>query len=680
MVVDIETIQLIEQAIENKYQAQVNDLLKVIGELRGELENQKNELEETKKQLENQTQVETVGPVNSAEIDGIKQEIENLKEIIKNVKATEEQFDLKKGDFENMFTKSKLSLDTKSEAPTAAILNAVFKNQLKKDPNNPGGIKNYDFSPRVINQTLSLVQWITAPTGVFEVKDKNGKMLTGYPKDNTFDTAKPIEKQVSLGTGTGKSTLFLRCLAHCNPEGGATLVVPYSSLINSVITAHEKWLSKDDPNVPDDKKDERAIKCPICEGRHTNYETVHNGPSKMINVFTWWEFLDAYLNHPEWIKPWVVFDEGHTDTPAYQALISGLKSKKGRPFKIVEMSATFGNLPTSRKLSGTIADYYVTDFEKVFAKNPEVFNKTVIVFVDDISKLNLKPLNDNKIKYIILNDSIKDYATDIVRSIEPPLIVFANRDYSVGFSFGDVNVVSTGISCRYIIDESGKLIKKEGVSDFADLLQERGRGARDPKHSATWISLISTNGDYKGKLKDDYAGTVLENFFKKPKPDDNDKKEVKKVINLFSKSVAIPKLSEEEGNLNLNRVLVRSLKDNLDPTSLFTIKPSEKGKRETGQFIFINNLLKYFREEQLRDLIIEATKEKIEPIVKDYEWFETPEEEDDYVFNTEAETRIVGFYLQARDKHDANIVKTKDEIKLIITFQRYKFDKKSLTV
>jgi len=50
------------------------------------------------------------------------------------------------------------------------------------------------------------------------------------------------------------------------------------------------------------------------------------------------------------------------------------------------------------------------------------------------------------------------------------------------------------------------------------------------------------------------------------------------------------------------------------------------------------------------------------------------------VFNTEAETRIVGFYLQARDKHDANIVKTKDEIKLIITFQRYKFDKKSLTV
>ncbi|KAF9963902.1 hypothetical protein BGZ65_006977 [Modicella reniformis] len=117
------------------------------------------------------------------------------------------------------------------------------------------------------------------------------------------------------------------------------------------------------------------------------------------------------------------------------------------------MSATFGDLPTSRKLTGTMIDYYVTDFVKLLAKNPEIFKKTVIVFTDDVKQLNLKPLTDKKIKFIILNDSIKDYATDIVRSLEPPLLVLANRDYSVGFSFGDVNVISTGISQRTIIDE-----------------------------------------------------------------------------------------------------------------------------------------------------------------------------------------------------------------------------------
>ncbi|KAF9963771.1 hypothetical protein BGZ65_011933, partial [Modicella reniformis] len=94
----------------------------------------------------------------------------------------------------------------------------------------------------------------------------------------------------------------------------------------------------------------------------------------------------------------------------------------------------------------------------------------------------------NKIKFIILSDSLKDYATDIVRSLEPPLLVFANRDYSVGFSFGDVNVISTGISQRTVIREIKKdkfeEDKVSGISDFADLLQERGRGARDPQHNA----------------------------------------------------------------------------------------------------------------------------------------------------------------------------------------------------
>src|SRR5689334_20848315 len=112
--------------------------------------------------------------------------------------------------------------------------------------------------------------------------------------------------------------------------------------------------------------------------------------------------------------------------------MKGIKvDKRPNSFKIVEMSATFGNLPTSKKLTGTITDYYVTDFGKVIAKNPDVFKKTVIVFCDDMKKINQQPLKDNNIKYIILNDSLKDYATDIVRSLKAPLMVFASRPYSV---------------------------------------------------------------------------------------------------------------------------------------------------------------------------------------------------------------------------------------------------------
>ena len=87
-----------------------------------------------------------------------------------------------------------------------------------------------------------------------------------------------------------------------------------------------------------------------------------------------------------------------------------------------------------------------------------------------------------KSKVLILNEAIKDYATDIVRAMEPPLIVIASRDYSVGFSFGDVNVISTGITKRTIrVGEIGKWTKDEvpGTSAFDDLLQERGRAARD---------------------------------------------------------------------------------------------------------------------------------------------------------------------------------------------------------
>ena len=79
----------------------------------------------------------------------------------------------------------------------------------------------------------------------------------------------------------------------------------------------------------------------------------------------------------------MVFDEAHTDLPAYQALIKGLvekvaREKRPNKFGMVQMSATFGDMPTSKKLTGTITDYYVTDFDKFCKTQPDFFKKKVI--------------------------------------------------------------------------------------------------------------------------------------------------------------------------------------------------------------------------------------------------------------------------------------------------------------
>jgi hypothetical protein len=620
----------------------------------------KKELEEVKQQVQSQASATTAPSVNSAELAALKQELDLLRELVKNLKTTPDQYDLKK-EFTNFADQSSLQLDFVSQPPGGKLLNQAFKACLRKD--NPLGWQNYQFSPRVINQNFSLKEWISGSTAKFSIGSADF--------DNSFATTQPLEKKISLGTGTGKSTFFLRCLAHHN--SGATLVVPYSSLIGSVLDSHNNWLTKVNST------DERVTKCLICEANHTGYETKHNAVSNMINIFTWWEFLETYVKNPTLIKPWVVFDEAHTDLPAYQALIKGLledKEKKRRKFQIVQMSATFGDLPTSRKLTGTIVDYQVSDFEKVLAKNPEIFHKKVLVFCDDLEELNLKLLRDNSINFLLLNDALKEYASDIVRSMKAPLLVFANRDYSVGFSFGDVNVISTGVATRTIVDERGKETSIKGVSDFADLLQERGRSARDPKHTGVWMSLVPEPKGFKGKLKDDYLGASLEKFFKGK---EKEPKLCEQVLKIAKKPKPLPYLDPQEGNLNLNRVLVRSLKDKLDPTTLFKLLPSEKGKRQAGEIIFTNRLVKYFDQKQLPDLLIEATKDKITNLVKDYDWYHTPEEEDDWVFNNETDAKLVGFYLQAREEEKYEC-KIEDNSKLTIKFSPYTLDKNKVKI
>jgi len=68
-----------------------------------------------------------------------------------------------------------------------------------------------------------------------------------------------------LGTGAGKSTFFFRCAGHGGAENkgkGATLVLPYSSLVGSVLNAHVSWLATGKDTDPE----KRVTICAICGG------------------------------------------------------------------------------------------------------------------------------------------------------------------------------------------------------------------------------------------------------------------------------------------------------------------------------------------------------------------------------------------------------------------------------
>jgi len=82
-------------------------------------------------------------------------------------------------------------------------------------------------------------------------------------------------------------------------------------------------------------------------------------------------------------------------------------------------------------------------------------------------------------------------------------------------------------------------------------------------------------------------------------------------------------LPEGTARTNLYKLLVTDLKDNLDEPDkkLFTVLPSEqkvekeedrKFVRSYGEYIFRSPLMKYFKEEDLADLLNLATKDKIE--------------------------------------------------------------------
>lgn len=690
------------------------------GKLKEIIINQSNEIADLKQELavyKENAPIQAISNFNIAEYNQLLFEFRTLKDAVEILKKG---IDIKVFNLRNIFSEeilfanSNLILDTVSAEITGEILNEVFMSQLKSNLNTyKDGYINYKMPERTINQELSLVQWITLPTGKFDIKDSQGKSLAGYPKDNTFDTSNPREGKVSLGTGTGKSTHFLRCLAHGgkdNKKWGATLVVPFSSLVPAVLDSHNNWLSDKD------SKEERVINCLVCGGSHLSYETIGNAESKLINVFSWWEFLEALIYSPDIIKPWVVFDEAHTDMPAYRNLIDGIekmpRNRRPNNFGLVQMSATFSDLPTSRRLSGTITDLYTTNFVNLLNSsddNRKIFEKTTIVFVDDIKQINLSPLDKNGIKYLILTDSIKDYASDIVRSTKPPFLVFANRDYSVGFSFGDVNVISTGISTRIITTEIKEInvngLKKlrmveesiKGVSNFADLLQERGRSARDEKYTGVWMSLISKDGYYsKKQLDSDILGQIVLNFFNKTKADDKGKEYIRLISETLSKNKPVSSdLNDEEGRLNLNKIFSRNLtntikylngylfdKDKLEKENKIIREKNKKLsikklERKPWEYVFTNNLVsKFFNESDLFNIIIESTKENIDDYCKIFSWFDTKDDlDDDYIFESDTDANLVSYYMSLRE----NFTIDKERIKfneIRIQFKPFKFESK----
>ena len=641
-----------------------------------------------------------------------------------NQVETRDQFDLKKEAFQFMFDEKwnkirpqNVKEDRIAAPVTGELLNEVFPFQQKFEADrtkNLGGCIDFEFGARTMNDKFEPAEWINRK---ITARDKNGKPV-GTPYDNRFDVNNPVEKKIMLGTGSGKSTHFFRCIGHGgknNTRLGATLVVPFKSLVDSVLTAHNDWLSqgkdvmKDEEGklVEDPKK--RVTVCVLCGGNHSaqfdengeaiidedtqqhvgKYEVVHNGPAEVMNIFVFHEFLDALVNDKKdkdgnpWIKKWVIFDEAHADSPAcFRALMDGLmtsKMKKWREnvFQIIQMSATFGDVPTSRNLAGKMTDLWVIDFTKVpeYTQNEKIFEKKTIIFVDKLNKQTWKQSFKNieklkkATKVVFLDASLEKVATKLVRALKPPLLVIAGREYSVGFSFGDVNVISTGYAKRKIVieDNKGNYIEDEipGTSAFNDELQERGRAGREEIFEACWMCQVppGREGTFSLIGKDKPSKQLLDKL-KEGKFDEELKKLTKKIVAYYNQEEPVAPINDEDGRNYLNLILIDDLKQKLHPYNMFKILESERGKKEPGEYIFKDKtLMKYYDKcvdgegkenpgQTLTDLLIVATDELILPFMMRYKksWYGTPTTTDDHVYGSRAEAEFVGFYYQAREE------------------------------
>ena len=286
--------------------------------------------------------------------------------------------------------------------------------------------------------------------------------------------------------------------------------------------------------------------------------------------------------------------------------------------------------------------------------------------------------------------------------MKAPGLFVANRDYSVGFSFGNVNDITTGVSQREVISDITKqneLVKTvvAGTGDFADLMQERGRICREDIYEAFFMSLIPESKDYKGKLvykgKDgknhnDLGGEIVDKYFQIDVPTKEAKENLQRLIKALRKPKAMKPLNAEIGRNSINRLLVYNLQSNLDskldPKNLFSVQPSEKSKRQPGEYVFRNKLVQYFREGDIEDLMIKVNENKIKKLIEiglrakppKYLWDTTPEPEDDFAFPDDLDVKIFGFPFQFRVKGKGFTIETLtnkagEKIALKFTFKPY---------
>ncbi|CFW92854.1 protein of unknown function [endosymbiont DhMRE of Dentiscutata heterogama] len=764
----------------------------------------KKKIEKLETESEGQAAASEVVPpatdaVTKEEYELLKQQMADLEDKIANLKVGGNDIDLTKEFSPELLSLNQTDLELDEIKP--AISPEALNKALKLDPKGKGVAEDFPFpSGRVIpNQypPLTMRDWINPSSSTSKFK------VSGTTVDNSFDTASPVQDEriekgaavKSAPTGGGKSTTLLRCGAFrglSNEEVdalseadraklGVSLVVPEKSLVGSVLSGHNDWLSDEAAALDIIKKmeqkianqerkangelyteddiDYRVIKCPICYKKHTAvggkpYETVHNGASNMINVFFWTEFLDAYVNNPSIIKPWVYFDEAHLKIPViYRTLITcligGLVDGKEKElhrnvrkdqFSVLLLSATYPKLPTSIQLSSKyVKDYYLNDFTKMAGlkdekdpskpRHPNLFKRKLLIFADKpekdekgVSIVWKKPnkgekkfdkidveLLEKDTKVIIANNALRPYITDIIKTLEPPLIFVLSSAYEMGFSLGDVDCVTTGyIVITIVVEENGKWVEKEieVPAEFYNWLQQRGRVGRDGIYiEPVWMSTTKKAEVYPPKelSKDVPSKLLVAEFEKKGGVAAIDKNVIKKIVDFYNQDKPVPELSQDEGGRYLHIMLIKDLKSKLSPTKLFNVTKEEKEKvaekkksllakaaktkdpetkkkitaaanalkaREAGEYIFESEMLKYFQEDKLEKVLKEATNDKLK------KWRQN--EKDEYIFDAteDADAAMCGFLLGCRDKTKYEVKVTQnskgENVKLSIKFKPYK--------
>jgi len=123
-----------------------------------------------------------------------------------------------------------------------------------------------------------------------------------------------------------------------------------------------------------------------------------------------------------------------------------------------------------------------------------------------------------------------------------------------------------------------------------------------------------------------------------------DKSMIKKIVDFYNQDKPVPELDSAEGARFLRIMLIKDLKSKLCPVKLFNVTKEEKEKaqekkkallakakktkdpetkkkieaaadllnaREPGEYIFENEMLKYFQEDKLEKVLFEVTNEKL---------------------------------------------------------------------